>query len=81
MLVGGFICNYLIKTPADKWFMKDEEVAALQARSQMTIPVVGSMGVGQWRLDATSIVAWLAVGIPLAWGVWVTISSALVLFQ
>jgi MFS family permease len=81
MLVGGFICNYLIKPLADKWFMKDEEVAALQARSQMTITAAGSMGIGQWRLDATSILAWLAVGIPLAWGVWVTISSVLVLFQ
>jgi MFS family permease len=81
MLVGGFICNYLIKPLADKWFMKDEEVAALQARSQMTITATGSMGIGQWRLDATSILAWLAVGIPLAWGVWITISSALVLFH
>jgi MFS family permease len=81
MLVGGFICNYLIKPLADKWFMKDEEVAALQATSQMTITVTGSMGIGRWRLDATSILAWLAVGITLAWGVWITISSALVLFQ
>jgi MFS family permease len=81
MLVGGFICNYLIKPLADKWFMKDEEVAALQARSQMTITATGSMDIGQWRLDATSILAWLAVGIPLAWGVWITITSALVLFH
>jgi hypothetical protein len=24
--------------------------------------------------------AWLAVGIPIAWGIWVTLKSALVLF-
>jgi len=57
------------------------EVAALQAKSQMVITAAGPMGIGEWRLDATSILAWLAVGIPLAWGVWITISSALVLFQ
>jgi hypothetical protein len=25
--------------------------------------------------------AWLAVGIPIAWGLWVTLQSALVLFR
>jgi hypothetical protein len=39
------------------------------------------MGIGQWRLDTTSVLAWLAVGIPIAWGVWVTLSNALVLFR
>jgi MFS family permease len=81
MLIGGLVCNYLIKPLADRWFMKDEEVAALQAGSQMTITVAGSMGIGQWRLDATSALAWLAVGIPLAWGVWITLSNAFVLFR
>jgi len=80
MLVGGFVCNYLIKPLADKWFMKDEEVAALQAQSQAAA-TRGSMGIGEWRLNATSILAWLAVGLPIAWGVWITLSNALVLFR
>jgi MFS family permease len=81
MLVGGFVCNYLIKPLADKWFMKDEEVAALQAQSQAAAATRGSMGIGEWRLNATSILAWLAVGLPIAWGVWITLSNALVLFR
>ena len=81
MLVGGFVCNYLIKPLADKWFMKDEEVAALQAQSQTAAATRGSMGIGEWRLNATSILAWLAVGLPIAWGVWITLSNALVLFR
>jgi MFS family permease len=81
MLVGGFVCNYLIKPLADKWFMKDEEVAALQSQSQTAAATRGSMGIGEWRLDATSILAWLAVGLPIAWGVWITLSNALVLFR
>jgi MFS family permease len=81
MLVGGFVCNYLIKPLADKWFMKDEEVAALQAQSQAAAAARGSMGIGEWRLNATSILAWLAVGLPIAWGVWITLSNALVLFR
>ena len=81
LLVGGFVCNYLVKPLADKWFMKDEEVAALQAQSQAAAATRGPMGIGEWRLNATSIVAWLAVGLPIAWGVWITLSNALVLFR
>ena len=33
MLVAGFICNLLVKPLSDKWFMKPEEVAALQAKA------------------------------------------------
>ena len=32
MLVLGLICNMMVKPLADKWFMKPEEVAALQAK-------------------------------------------------
>jgi len=83
MLVGGFFCNYLIKPLDRKWFMKDDEVAALQAKTQATAEAadIGTMGIGRWHLDVTSILAWLAVGIPIAWGVWITLSNALVLFR
>jgi MFS family permease len=81
MLVGGFVCNFLIRPLGDRWFMKEEDLAALQAQSQAPTAATGSMGIGQWRLDATSTFAWLAVGVPMAWAVWVTLSSALVLFR
>jgi MFS family permease len=79
MLVVGFFCNFLIRPLSSRWFMSDDEVARLQAHSQLA--TVDSMGIGQWRLDATSVMAWLAVGVPVAWGVWVTLSKALLLFK
>lgn len=83
MLVLGFICNMMVKPLARHWFMKDEDVAALQARSTQAAALTtpGSMGIGQWQLNATSILAWAVVGIPIAWGVWITLSSAFVLFK
>ncbi len=83
MLVLGFICNMMVKPLARHWFMKDEDVAALQARSAQAAALTtpGSMGIGQWQLNATSILAWAVVGIPIAWGVWITLSSAFVLFK
>jgi MFS family permease len=82
MLVVGFICNFLVRPLADKWYMKEQEVMALQAKAQQaSAGTASSSGIGEWRLNATSILAWLAVGIPIAWGVWITLKNALVLFR
>ena len=82
MLVVGFICNLLVRPLADKWFMSDAEVAALQAKTPQAVAgQQGSMGIGAWRLNATSVGAWLVVGIPIAWGVWITLKNAFVLFR
>ena len=35
MLVVGFICNLMIKPVDQRWYMKDEEVAALQAKTPL----------------------------------------------
>ena len=86
LLAVGFICNLLVRAVADEWFMKEEDVATLQTHVRVgaaaspgtTMP--GSAGIGAWRLNLVSLLAWLAVGIPLTWGVWVTLSNALVLF-
>jgi hypothetical protein len=47
MLVAGFVCNYLVKPLADKWFMKPEEVAALQAKQGVAATPAGSFGIGK----------------------------------
>ena len=47
MLVGGFVCNFLVKPLADKWFMKPEEVAALQAKTASAGAAGGSFGIGR----------------------------------
>ena len=82
MLVVGFICNAMIRPVAAKWFMKDEEVAALQTKAAaLPSGPVGSHGIGLGGLDAKALLAWLAVGIPIAWGVWITLQSAVKIFQ
>jgi MFS family permease len=82
MLAGGFVCNMLIKPLADKWFMKPEEVAALQAKLGGTAKMTpsGSFGIGKGGLDAKALMFWAIVGIPLAWGVWKTLVSAIKIF-
>src|SRR5262249_34151957 len=82
MLVVGFMCNLMVRPVNPRWYMKEDEVAALQARTNSTAIVQGgSYGIGRGGLDGTAIVAWLIVGVPILWGVWVTLSKALVLFK
>jgi len=78
MLALGFLCNLAVKPLAQRWFMSDEQVAGLQVAH--TPPPSDSASLGASRGSATLALAWLAVGLPIVWGLWVTIQSALVLF-
>ena len=80
LLVAGFIANLLIRPLDKKWFMSEEEVAALQAKLKSRVAAVTST-IGSGGFDIRALLAWAAVGIPLAWGIWITLQKALVLFQ
>jgi MFS family permease len=82
MLIGGLICNYLIKPVDPKWHMSAEEVARLQAASAKSAAGVraGSFGIGKGGLDIKAALFWAFVGIPLAWGVWKTLENAIKIF-
>jgi len=82
MLIAGLICNHLIKPVDPKWNMSAEEVAKLQAAGAKREAAVqyGSFGIGKGGLDARAALFWAFVGIPLAWGVWKTLESAMKIF-
>jgi MFS family permease len=78
LLVIGLIANLLIRPVPHKWFMPASEVAALQGHAG------GSALVRTSRVPAltvTSALAWAAVGLPLAWGVWMTLDKVAVMFR
>ena len=83
MLIAGLICNYLIKPVDHKWHMSADEVAKLQAAASAKSEAAvqhGSFGIGKGGLDARAALFWAFVGIPLAWGVWKTLESAIKIF-
>jgi len=82
MLVAGLICNYLIKPVDPKWNMSPEELAKLQAAGVKREAGMqhGSFGIGRGGLDAKAALFWAFVGVPLAWGVWKTLESAVKIF-
>jgi MFS family permease len=80
MLVVGLICNLLVKPLDDKWFMTADELAhekRLAHEKAVASEMVRSGDAS--GSDAVSPIvvalAWAAVGIPLAWGVYRTLLS------
>jgi len=82
MLIGGLICNFLIKPVDHKWHMSADEVARLQSASAKSEAAIqhGSFGIGKGGLDVKAALFWAFVGVPLAWGVWKTLESATKIF-
>jgi MFS family permease len=78
-LIVGFICNALVQPVSKKWLM--EEAAAEAGIPSPVKTATGSFGIGFGGLTGASAVAWLAVGIPIAWGVWKALDSAVKIFQ
>ena len=81
MLVVGLICNWLVKPVDPKWYMSPEEVAKLQAATAAGGAALGSFGIGKGGFDWQAAAFWAFVGIPLAWGVWITLESAAKILQ
>jgi MFS family permease len=84
-LVIGFFANLLVKPVDPKHFMTDAELA--EERRLAHEKAAASEAAASVAVDATPtspvtvVLAWAAVGIPLAWGVWMTLSSVAKFFN
>jgi len=79
MLVVGLICNLLVRPLDNKWFMTDAELAEekrLAHDKAVSNELHRAEGGGADSVSpAVVALAWLAVGLPLAWGVYRTLLS------
>jgi MFS family permease len=83
-LVIGLIANLLIKPVDPKYFMSDAELAEERrlAHDRAAANAVGDVTADTGRTStATVALAWAAVGIPLAWGVYMTLINAAKFFN
>ena len=85
-LVVGLVCNLLIRPVDQKYFMTDEELAEEKRLAHERAAANAVTGSGEAASAAASsqvtvALAWAAVGIPLAWGVYMTLVSAAKLFN
>ena len=79
MLVIGLVCNLMVRPLADKWFMTDAELAEekrlAHEKSSASELVRGQNGGADAVSPVVVALAWAAVGLPLAWGVYRTLQS------
>lgn len=85
MLILGFVCNLLVRPLNQKYFMTDDELAAERKLAHDRAAASSISGAGVGGRGTTSpvlaVAAWLAVGIPMLLGVWITVQKAVVLFK
>jgi hypothetical protein len=86
MLLIGLLCNLLMRPVNPKHHMTEEQIAKERAVSHARPSSSASASASAATSAAASyrvllIVVWTAVALPLAWGVWITLSKALVFFQ
>jgi len=74
LLALGLVCNLAVRPLARHWFLPAPAAGRAGAG-----PAVANPGIGAGGLDGRAALAWLAVGIPIAWGVWITLRKAAVL--
>jgi MFS family permease len=84
LLLVGLVCNLLVRPIADKHFMTDAELAA-EKKLAHERDAAASTGAAAATGGTTSPIAvafgWLAVGIPMAIGISITVQKASVLFK
>ncbi|MBC7455580.1 MAG: OFA family MFS transporter [Massilia sp.] len=85
MVAVGLLCNLMVRPIADKYFMTDAELAVEKklAHDRDFSATAGANGGSQAVVSnpAGTALAWAAVGIPLAIGIWLTLQKAAVFFK
>jgi MFS family permease len=84
LMVVGFVANLLVKPVADKYFMTDAELAEVHRISHEKSLENGVKSVVASDSAQHPILvklAWVAVLIPISYGVWMTVQKAWALFS
>ena len=83
MLLVGLICNFFVRPLDNKYYMTDEELAHEKklAHERAAASVVAGSGASGTTNATTVVLAWAAVGIPMAIGIGITLQKAAILFK
>ena len=81
MLELGLVCNALIRPVSDRYFKDESQAQAAKSDVRVRPLQDASQSIGAGQFDLATASAWSVVAIPLLWGVWVTITKAVLLFS
>ncbi len=74
LLAVGLVANVLVRPLASRWFMGAGDLAAAQGNAGAVV-ASSSAGIGLGGLSGGVAVAWLCVLLPIAWGLYMTLSQ------
>jgi MFS family permease len=80
LLFIGLICNLLIKPVNEKHYMSEEQLAREKALQREDRTVAAAETAARGGFGPLGLVAWLAVGIPFAIGLYIALQKAAALF-
>jgi MFS family permease len=80
LLALGLLCNWLVRPVNPKHHLKADELPA-PAAGTVSAPAATAAEATSALNSAIVVLAWLAVWIPIAWGVWVSLEKAVLLFR
>jgi MFS family permease len=80
LLVLAFVLNLMIRPVDRRFHARTDEPATMDAPSGAGLPGDGG-AISAGRFDGVTLLAWAAVWIPIAWGVYQTLSKASVLLK
>ena len=82
LLAVGLVANLLVRPLAPRWFMPASELAALQGARPAAVPAQAGLdqggapqGIGLDGFGIGVAGAWLCVLLPIAWGLYMTLSK------
>ena len=82
LLLGGMVCNFLVRPVASKWFLTENLITQSAAISLPSIIPTNSNETtnnkNEWFLLGSF---WLLVGIPILWGLWKTLNQSMFIFK
>ncbi len=83
MLVVGLLANLMVRPVAERFFMSPEELAYEKQLAHEKSAKAAADGGGHEDRHSPAFTwfAWLAVGLPLAYGIWVTLQKSAALFK
>jgi MFS family permease len=80
LLFCGFICNFFVRPVDSKHLMSEEEIAHERALLHEDRVAADAQKAARGKFGGAGILAWLAVGIPFAVGLYIALEKAVALF-
>src|SRR5690606_33350489 len=84
MLLVGLVCNLLVRPVGERHYMSEEQLAHERAKAhERSAPETAGVRTRSW-MSSTPMLAWIpwvAIAIPLGWGLWIMLSKSLELFR